>query len=617
MKFGAIGIRGFGSVIEPMVYNFDSPGLNILAGKNGVGKTTFFNALAWCLYKQVLKKDCTVEPWPWLIPENFQGTLVVQDIIDGKDTYQIMRGLNCKVKFENTKIGNRLIVLKNKAELKELRGAVAAKKFIEGLIGYSWDLFKNAILFGQGMERLNQASGPDKKRLFDEAFEVAYINQARDTTSKTLNQLHEQDALLEVEISGSTKTINQLTETLKSVEEATSLFEKTRRDKLQGLKEKKSTIIKELIEAKKFNKKITGAKGQFDHLHEQMVAIDETIDDKGWNNQIFKAEMEINGLQGEVETINLKLVGLRNEYLIKVCGNCGQKLNPKTLRDIRTRIKSQMGELKGKKGVSISAKDLIEEHLKELKNKELENDIKKGQVDSLWKKIAEVQKLITDKIDLGTLRERLKNTKERIIEVKAEQPQKIWGWQNLGTKIEIEWALLKGLVEKAELIKKNLDIQQWLLKDPLSNSGLKAFIFDSMLGKLNSNLVQYENSINMRIKVYVEMSSANKDIMISVYKDNKEVPYNDLSGGQKQLANVALCFGVNDTVNENKPLPILLMDEIFESLDAENVEIVGNMIVEKSLQRSIHLITHHSKFAPSNSKITKLELNKKGYTQVA
>lgn len=616
MKFGAIGIRGFGSVIEPMVYNFDSPGLNILAGKNGVGKTTFFNALAWCLYKQVLKKDCTVEPWPWLLPDNFQGTLVVQDIIDGKDTYQIMRGLNCKVKFENTKIGNRLIVLKNKAELKELRGATAAKKFIEGLVGYSWDLFKNAILFGQGMERLNQASGPDKKRLFDEAFEVAYINQARDTTSKTLNQLHEQDALLEVEISGSTKTINQLTETLKSVEEATSLFEKTRRDKLHGLKEKKSTIIKELIEAKKFNKKITGAKGQFDHLHEQMVAIDETIDGE-ISNKIFKAEMEINSLQGEIETIELKLVGLRNEYQIKVCGNCGQKLNPKTLKDIRTRIKGQMSEFKESRRLKGITLGLMKGEFTKLKDIERDNGVRQYQVDSLWKKIAEVQKLITDKIDLGTLRERLKNTKERIIEVKAEQPQKIWGWQNLGTKIEIERALLKGLVEKAELIKKNLDIQQWLLKDPLSNSGLKAFIFDSMLGKLNSNLAQYENSINMRIKVYVEMSSANKDIMISVYKDNKEVPYNDLSGGQKQLANVALCFGVNDTVNENKPLPILLMDEIFESLDAENVEIVGNMIVEKSLQRSIHLITHHSKFAPSNSKITKLELNKKGYTQVA
>lgn len=46
-------------------------------------------------------------------------------------------------------------------------------------MGSSFRLFKNTITFGQRLQRIAESSGPDKKALFEEAFEIGYITVAK------------------------------------------------------------------------------------------------------------------------------------------------------------------------------------------------------------------------------------------------------------------------------------------------------------------------------------------------------------------------------------------------------------------------------------------------------
>lgn len=53
-------------------------------------------------------------------------------------------------------------------------------------------------MFGQGMKRLIQESGSDKKQLFEEIFELNYISKARKIAQDKYNELRvELDGLME------------------------------------------------------------------------------------------------------------------------------------------------------------------------------------------------------------------------------------------------------------------------------------------------------------------------------------------------------------------------------------------------------------------------------------
>jgi DNA repair exonuclease SbcCD ATPase subunit len=88
------------------------------------------------------------------------------------------------------------------------------------------------------------------------------------------------------------------------------------------------------------------------------------------------------------------------------------------------------------------------------------------------------------------------------------------------------------------------------------------------------------------------------------------IPYEDLSGGQSQLIHVAIAFAISDVVDGENGCNLLILDEIFEHLSSENVDLISELIMMKSQNKSVHLITHLEKFNPVNSRIIRLGLVK-------
>ena len=110
----SIEIEGFGSVITPIKYKINRPGLNIISGPNGAGKSTITNALAWVGWGQLVKpRPSSIIPWPHVITEQYHGTRVLLKFQDGKNKYQIIRCNEYKGKVLGKVGGNRLIILEN------------------------------------------------------------------------------------------------------------------------------------------------------------------------------------------------------------------------------------------------------------------------------------------------------------------------------------------------------------------------------------------------------------------------------------------------------------------------------------------------------------------------
>lgn len=605
-----IKIEGFGSAIYQIKYKFNRPGLNIIVGVNGAGKTTIFNALTWVLYKQLIKKGSTYQPWPWVIKNHpdYKGTKVSLEFNDGINQYEIIRCDEYKGKILGKTGKNRLVILKNGEELvgDGLRNKDDYQKWIIKTIGYSFELFKSSVLFGQKLKRLAEEDGPTKKRIFDEAFETTFIDKAQEIVKKRLqgdinqlNKLSTSRSIMDIQI-------NNVEEGIKREKEILANFESNRQSEYERTQDEINLLRKKLKGRKAHLSDLSKLK---ENLENKKKDINPKISDTA-----FKLEMELLGLKASRETL-INELNTHHYELSKstlTCTKCGQELERKKLENLKKEIRLKIPDLKKQ------CRELGDK-IKGVDKKILNNKSDIDNQERIKKEIETYKDLISNlekkSAIYDSVRDKISWHKKELVRIENQKPPE----NNLGDlqKKEVELkAKLGELKLEIKGIDKKIDIDNWLLKEPLSNSGLKAFIFDSMISRLNNQLKNYTSLVGFEIKVGIDLKSSRKDILISVIKNKDEVPSEDLSGGEKQLVDISIAFALNDVVNKLRPINIFLPDEAFESLSEENLEAVGNIIIKKSHNRCIHLVTHQKAFNPINTYKTYLEKDSLGKTVI-
>lgn len=602
MKLLYVEIEGFGSIIQKLKYKYDRPGVNIISGVNGVGKTTIFNATSWNIYGELLKKNCSVDPWQDIKPKDFKGT-IVKTVWEGG--LEIIRCANYKGKIHGKRGKNRLIILQNDVELYSERNKNDQQKWIVEQLGYSFQLFKNSVLFGQEVKRLLQDDGPSKKKTFDEAFESTFINKAKEITQDKLETTIKELTIEQTKYDSMETLLKSLKDGVSSKIKLEAEFELRKDENIRAfrndIKAIRNTILSQLEKA------VALGGNDRDALIE-LIQIQHGIIDKyrpkikDVSTEEFQTMLDITNMEKEIEDLERQMKKDKGSYKRgSFCSNCGRKLTGEKLQENKDKLKKSLRKCRKKiKQWKLSLKPLKAKHTKlttQIK-RQSKYQTKSNDAGKEVKKLEDELSLITNiKVNVNRNKDDIKRIKAQIRKEKsATMDFKVKEAQDKVNATLLEFAGLETILKK---LKKRKEIYTWLIHDPLSNSGLKAFIFDSMLGKVNYYLKYYTHFIGFKVNVSMNLESANKDFEISILKNSFEVPYEDLSRGQKQLVEVVLCFALNDVVNVAKPINILLMDEIFESLSADNVEIVGNIIVQKSHNKSIHLITHHKSFTPT------------------
>jgi DNA repair exonuclease SbcCD ATPase subunit len=607
--FENIIIEGFGSIISPITYKLNNPGLTIIAGPNGAGKTTITNALSWCVWGQLVKpKKSSFVPWPHVIDSTYKGTKVTVNYKKGNSQYQVIRCNDYSGKILGKSGKNRLIVIKDGKELIEegLRNKADYQKWIINNIGYSFDLFRVSILFSQELDSLMKEDGPTKKKIFDEAFETMFIIKAREKVEERLKwnniDYQKSENILNIKKAEETGLITAVQLTQDSI------------DNFQLLKDNKIKQIRKSITKLVTDKdKIVKDQDHYTPIYKKISELEKTIADlKTESDKEFKSMLQLNAKREEVDRIKqeARLARIHLKDIPKKCESCGRAIDPKKVSKYKKIAQSKLDKLNkalnvAEQGVLIAESDYVQ------KTKCLEKlALKKSKLGELQKKV----------VSAGILKERLKGVENEIVKKEKElsraKKEKLPENKLLELKDNLKKTstLIKEHSNYLTQLGKKIKTDQWLIKDPLSNSGLKAFIFDSGLIKLNNYLKQYTNIIGFGVKVIIDMASANKDIRILIQRGGDDIPFEDISKGQKQLVLVVLAFSMSDTVESIKPINVLFLDELFESLNKENIEKVGDIINKKAHSKSIHLITHQSSFCPTNARYINFKLNSKNQT---
>lgn len=616
IRFKTLEVEGFASISNKLSYNLGNSGVNILQGKNGVGKSTLISAFVWTLYGKVLGKD-QVEPWEDVKTKEYQGTKCSLSFKKGKTKYQIIRCQKYEGKVDGATGKNRLILSVDGVVQDSLRNKGDVQKDIQEIIGYNLDILKNSIVLGQNITRILDERGDKQKAILDEAFNTIYIQKARDKAKKDREKLRDELNKLGAKIDVKKEKADGLKNLITELDKSHRNFTENIEEELRSVREKYSKVIERIAKEKHKKKAHKGFAEEKSDLVKRRKKLLKTFNAHSKvESQLFKEEMQLSTLEGHLED-QKKLIKEIAEALKNndKCPTCG-----KPLKGSKQDLKEKVSNIKHEMGPTKLQVELTKTQIKELETskKSLETDKKRfEETDEL---LANLERSINNlEYSPAILKDKEEQALELLEREKSIKSKKAPSLQ-ARDKYKKELSLLKKKVKKLEKayneIHKEVKLLDWLINDPLSNSGLKSYIFNQLLSEVSNRTRYYESFCGISLDFSIDLHSHNKSLVIGVNSNGKTRKYSSLSGGEKQLANITASFAIHDVVSESRAVNLLFMDEIFENLDKSNIQVISDLISVKSENKAIHLITHRNEFSIYNSRIVEIEKNHKGVTKI-
>lgn len=558
LKFIRIIIEGFASYEGYNELDLCPNSAVVIKAPNGSGKSTIFSSLVWCLYGKTIKGVSDVNTKKKYRTKEYKGTKVTTYFQKDGDVYMVTRCQNYTGNLEDgTKGRDRLQIIKN-AEVVDIKSKPRLQEYLVQELGLSYSLFMNSIMFGQGMKKLIQETNSDKKKIFEEVFNLNYLNIAKNMAQKGKSQIQGQVELCRSEYNSINREYESCRETYLELKESEEAFDKRRN---KDIKEKQGNI-------RSIEKEIRYKKEGLGSL------------------KLVEDEIQANKLQEKA--LKEKLEAARN-------------ISNQPLEDVIDNIILLLEKNKVKK--ALQKVKTIKKAYSDIERYSDERDKVLNILSKLRTKEREVQRA---KYILDNLTSKLKEAKRELARLESNTDQKVNSpkYKKKAKSLKIKLKEQKAILEQKE---KELEDYEWLLNDPLSNRGIKAFLFDSCLGQLNDTLEKYAEVLGFRISFEVDLESTKKDFVTLIEMDGEIYDYDELSGGQQQLCNVAMAFAMNESLTASKDINIAFLDEVFESLSMDNVEIVIGLIKKTFEEKVLFLITHHESIPLSKFKTLRVE----------
>lgn len=559
INFKSIHIEGFCSI-----GNLDMPlnerGIVLIKAPNGYGKSSILSALIWALYGKNLKGVSNVNTWKKYRTKDYNGTKVEVYFEAGGKIHKVIRCSNYTQEVEGSKGGNRLVYLIDAIPVED-KNKVSIQSLITKNLGLSYRLFMNSIMFGQGLKRLIQESGTEKKELFEEIFELDYLSKARELAVAEYRKLDTQVNSITIQINSLESSLSNELDNLSAIEDKEKYFES-----------KKDTEISDL------KSKLKSRKAELSNILSEYNP-----------NEYSKLKGKIEQLTQKISKEQDKLEVCRNKSSVSL-----EKLIDKIISLLRRKdYESSLNTLLEVKDAFISI-ERIREKIHTLQDKR-------------YNLSETCRKQDRYKSEIRRLESSIEELKSRILQKKGDTPD----FEDIKKRSKCK---IKSLTKEKKVLQSDLsiysgqrDIYKWAYTDPLGNNGIKAFLFESSLGYLNEVLDSYSDVLGFHIQFIVDLESARKDFQTVIYMDGIEVQYEELSGGQRQLCNLAMAFAMNEVMTQAKGISIAFLDEVFENLSQDNIEIVVGLIRKVYKDKTLFLITHHESLPIPNSKTLKVQ----------
>ncbi len=536
MTISELAIRGFksyGNNEQTLKLNTTKGELILLVGQNGAGKSSLLDSFDYVLYGKCKGKK---KKWATLstLPNRINGELLnkIKFTSNGVEV-EIERGISPSVlKLVENGISN------------DRAGKVNLDEKIEKYIGMDIETFKCFISMSiNDFKNFISLSNEEKQILLDKLFNLEVIN-ILNTILKDINKSNKNLILRhETEIS-------TLEDSVRSIESSIQKSIEKEKEDIQGEME----TIKELMNSKK---------DEFNLLKEKVEKVktkelELKIEFDSEKEQYINVQNDIRNIQKEIDLYNLGK-----------CPTCKTSFEG-------AHFTSLLDLLVEKKNSTEKIKIEVETHISSLKEKQKRlQDISESTNRSFndLTYLLKNYKVQVDKLQLKISSEtgRTKSVQEFENTIKE-----------LNDRKEISVDKITTCKEK-ELYYKELS-------RIFSDDGVKRSIIAGIIKPINHFIA--ENVRHMGLPFQVQLDEAfNADIK----QFGMEVEHDTLSVGETKLINICILCAYIMLIRTKKHINILFLDEVFASIDMENISKILLLLKDLSEKYNINIfVVHHA-----------------------
>lgn len=585
------------------------------AGSNGAGKSTFPDALGWCLFDETARG----ESGDAIINDKIGKDCFVKVVLkDGDVTYDVTRFRKHK-EFKNQTVvnvwededGYNLTNISKGTE-KE------TQELINSIVGCSHDVFMAAIYAGQeATPDLPRMTDKQLKLLIEEAAGVERLEDAYELARK--DALGFQNQINAVAITKANVGMNSeiLQSKLATAKAQHDLFESGRQARSDAHKGAAITLVSEtkILVTEFASKSVAGLKTRLEELQAEVGSIKE-------KQGIHKAKFDI--YQEKLSMVKSQefMFNKANEELkkfqyahdnaevemTKPCHACGKPHDPSEIEDFKSHQRAEIekahanvgviaGQVEGIKAVAEKAR-LEEETARDEVTKLNPQDIF-NETNAINAELAEIAKLESDiaskKVQIQTYVDKAKavmtepNPELRVVEHITEA---------IGAN-QVEFEAAEGAIAELE---KEAEVANAVVK-VFSPAGVRAHILDTVTPFLNDRTSDYLSALsdgNIHA-VWTTITTTTKGDLrekfnIEVSNDKGGKSFKSLSGGEKRKVRLATMLALQDLVasRASKPINLWIGDEIDHALDEAGLERLMGILDRKARERGTVLVISHN-----------------------
>ena len=219
-------------------------------------------------------------------------------------------------------------------------------------------------------------------------------------------------------------------------------------------------------------------------------------------------------------------------------------------------------------------------------------------IEKLNTKILEKQKYLEL---INEVKAKVKATLETIAKKETEEYDNTFFNTQIEKEKEVKRNIEKCKISLSEIEDKYDILRFW--KSGFSMSGIPSMLIDETIPFMNKRIMEYLEAIGGRYIVSFDTLGENKSgevrdkitirVLDTVTKANMR---KQLSGGQTRIIDIATILTLSDLQNiiQNTKMNIILLDEIFDSLDDKNISYVSNLLRSLTKGKSTNIISHRA-----------------------
>ncbi len=620
LKFLHISIENFLSLGQ-IDLDLNDMGYTLISGinnnpddnavSNGVGKSSIFDALTWCITgKTVRGTDKNITN---IHTEG--GTRVeLTFLVDGKE-YRICRYRDHK------KFGNNIQIFID-GEDKSGKGIRDGEKLLSDYLPeLTLQFIGSVIVFGQGLpQRFTNNTPSGRKEVLEKLSQSDFmIEDIKDRLNNRKNLLtslvrEKEDSLLSLKSQLNLLTTQQENrkKDLEELGDASQLLEEKQQleNNFSKLVEPLNKLKEEVNNNENAWAKAMGEKTDLCALYTQ----EKSNIDKKYSEELNELQQSSMGLKSQIQVLEKEIVRLKN--IKDVCPTCGQKL-PNVHKVDTTEQESEVSNLKTL--LSEVDKTLSDLNSKIYEEKSLLSRDYEGHLLSADNKIKDLKEILLNSKDrLGFIEENYKHLEFELTKLDSKYSNYSQHKEYLISAIQkaeeekekMQSKILYGTVEWEDL-KARLDVISKMIT--ITTREFRGFLLSNVINYIQDRAKMYSKDIFGTDKIEFTLNGNNIDISY----DNKM--YENLSGGEAQKVNIIINLALRDMLCQfsNFNSNILVLDEIFDNLDSTGCSQIIDVITKRLTDiESVFIITHRAELMiPADSTIMLIK-EKDGITRL-